>query len=54
MAHQGSDQGSDKRAAFIGLVVTSVLLFIMCLTVVKLTNAKFAGHGAETKAGATK
>ncbi|HUQ82247.1 MAG TPA: hypothetical protein VM076_13940 [Gemmatimonadaceae bacterium] len=37
----------DKRAAFIGLIVTAVLLFIMSFTIVKLTNAKFAGHKAE-------
>ena len=42
----------DKRASFVGMVVTTVLLFIMAFTIVKLTNAKFAGHkaeGAETK-----
>jgi hypothetical protein len=42
----------DKRAAFIGMIVTAGLLFIMAFTIVKLTNAKFAGHkaeGAETK-----
>ena len=46
--------GSDKGAAFVGMLVTSALLFIMCLTIVKLTNAKFAGHAAEAKAGQTK
>lgn len=44
----------DKRAAFVGMVVTTVLLFIMSFTIVKLTNAKFAGHAAEGKAGETK
>jgi hypothetical protein len=44
----------DKRAAFIGMLVTSALLFLMAFTIVKLTNAKFAGHAAETKAGQTK
>ena len=44
----------DKNAAFIGLIVTAVLLFTMSFTIVKLTNAKFAGHKAEEKAGETK
>jgi len=51
MAHT---HGSDKGAAFIGMIVTSALLFIMCFTIVKLTNAKFEGHAAEAKAGQTK
>lgn len=49
MAHQGSDKG----AAFIGLIATSALLFALCLTIVKLTNAKFDAHAAEAKAGQT-
>jgi hypothetical protein len=49
-----SEHTSDKGAAFTGMIVTAVLLFIMCFTVVQLTNAKFAGHGAEAKAGQTK
>ena len=44
----------DKKAAFIGMIVTSLLIFIMAFTIVKLTNAKFAGHAAEGKAGETK
>ena len=31
----------DKRAAFVGMIVTTALLFIMVFTIVKLTNAKF-------------
>jgi hypothetical protein len=34
----------DKRAAYVGLVVTAALLFGMAFTIVKLTNAKYAGH----------
>ncbi|HEX6050334.1 MAG TPA: hypothetical protein VFZ21_13725 [Gemmatimonadaceae bacterium] len=49
MAHHGS----DKSAAFSGLIVTAVLLFALCFTIVKLTNAKFDRHAAETKAGQT-
>ena len=44
----------DKKAAFIGMIVTAVLLFAMSFTIVKLTNAKFARHAAEAKAGETK
>ena len=44
----------DKRAAFVGLVVTAALLFIMSFTIVKLTNAKFAREKGEAKAGETK
>jgi hypothetical protein len=42
------------KAAFIGLIVTAVLLFTMSFTIVKLTNAKFARHKAEAKAAETK
>ena len=31
----------DKKAAFIGMIVTAALLFVMAFTIVKLTNAKF-------------
>ena len=37
----------DKRAAFIGMIVTAALLFIMAFTIVKLTNASYAGEQAE-------
>jgi hypothetical protein len=44
----------DKRAAFVGMIVTFVALFIMAYGIVQWTNAKFAGHKAEAKAGAPK
>ena len=44
----------DKKAAFIGLIVTALLLFTMSFTIVKLTNAKFSREKAEAKAGETK
>ena len=44
----------DKRAAFIGMLVTSALLFALSYGLVQYTNAKFAGHKAEAKAGQTK
>lgn len=40
----------DKSAAFKGLIVTVVLLFVMAFTIVQLTNMKFASHGAEAPA----
>ena len=42
--------GSDKRAAFTGLVVTAVLLFLMSFTIVKLTSHHYTskGEAAET------
>jgi hypothetical protein len=42
----------DKRAAFIGMIVTSALLFVLSYAIVQYTNAKFEGHKAEAKAGA--
>jgi len=44
-------QSGDKRSAFIGMVVTSVILFLFAFGIVKMTNAKYAG---ETHAEATK
>jgi hypothetical protein len=49
-----SEHTSDKGAAFTGLIVTAIAIFIICFTIVKLTNAKFAGHGTEATAGQTK
>ena len=40
----------DKRAAFIGMIVTALLIFVMCFTIVKLTNAKFEHEKAGEKA----
>jgi len=44
----------DKKAAFIGMIVTAILLFAMSFTIVKLTNAKFAREKGEAKAGQAK
>jgi hypothetical protein len=39
---------SDKKAAVTGMIVTAVALFLMAFSIVKLTNAKYAGeHAAE-------
>ena len=40
----------DKKAAFIGLIVTAALLFAMSFTIVKLTNAHFEKEKAGEKA----
>jgi hypothetical protein len=45
---------SDKGAAFIGLIVTSALLFLMCYVIVQWTNSKFEGHAPEAKTEQTK
>ena len=42
----------DKRSAVVGLIVTSIALFLIAFAIVKLTNAKFAG--AEPHAEASK
>ncbi len=34
----------DRSAAFTGLIVGVVALAIICFTIVKLTNAKYASH----------
>ncbi|HSA56194.1 MAG TPA: hypothetical protein VLE53_10835 [Gemmatimonadaceae bacterium] len=39
-------QPTDKRAAFIGLIVTAVLLFVVAFSIVQLTNAKYEGEKA--------
>jgi hypothetical protein len=45
-------ESTDKRSAVIGLIVTSILLFVFAFTIVQLTNASFAGgepHAETTK-----
>lgn len=49
MAHH---HGRDKKAALTGLVVTAALLFLMGITIVELTNRKYAHEQAP--AGETK
>jgi hypothetical protein len=42
----------DKRSAFVGMIVTAILLFVFAFGIVKLTNAKYAGgeaHAEQTK-----
>jgi hypothetical protein len=37
----------DKRAAFIGMIVTTIALLVLTLVVVEFTNRQFAGHAQE-------
>ncbi|HET6681060.1 MAG TPA: hypothetical protein VFG84_07650 [Gemmatimonadaceae bacterium] len=41
---------SDRKAAFIGMIVTMIAIFVVCFTIVELTNKKYEGHAAEAAA----
>jgi hypothetical protein len=41
---------SDKRSAVIGLIVTSIALFIVAFSIVQLTNQKYAGEASHAEA----
>jgi hypothetical protein len=45
----------DKSAAFTGLILGAIALFVLVFAIVRFTNAKYAGHeaGAEPAAAAT-
>jgi multidrug resistance efflux pump len=45
-----SAPNSDKAAAFKGLLVTAVLLFVMAYGIVLWTNTRFASHTTEAPA----
>lgn len=45
-------QPGDKRSAFVGMLVTALLLFVFAFGIVLWTNSQFAG--AESHAEATK
>jgi hypothetical protein len=38
------DSKADARAAFMGLIFGVIVLFGIIYTIVRLTNAKYAGH----------
>ncbi|MGH7618077.1 MAG: hypothetical protein ACREPM_12680 [Gemmatimonadaceae bacterium] len=40
--HTHSAQGSDTKAAFLGLIIGAVALFGIVRTIIALTNAKYA------------
>ena len=41
---------SDKRSAFVGMIVTAIALFIFAFTIVRLTSASFAGEESHAEA----
>ena len=43
---------SDKRSAYVGMIVTSIILFLFAFGIVQWTNSRFAG--AESHAEAAK
>lgn len=38
------DHKADMRAAFMGLILGAIVLLGIMYTIVRLTNAKYAGH----------
>jgi len=45
-------QPGDKSAAFTGLILGAIAIFVLVFAIVRMTNAKYAGHaeGAEPAA----
>jgi hypothetical protein len=55
MSASHSDAPSDRKAAYTGLIVGAVAVFLILFAVVKLTNAQFAsGHGEKATSEAPK
>ena len=50
--HEAPTTGPDTKAAFIGLIVGAIVLFVIMLTIVRLTNAHY--NGEKPAATATK
>jgi hypothetical protein len=46
-------QPGDKSAAFTGLILGSIAIFVLVFAIVRITNAKYSGEHAETPAAAT-
>ena len=44
MSASHSAPPSDRKAAYTGLIVGAIAIFIILFSVVKLTNARFAGE----------
>ena len=40
----------DKRSAYVGMIVTALILFVFAFGIVKWTNGKFAGREAHAEA----
>ena len=45
--HHHTAPAPDKGAAFTGLVVAAVFLFVVVFSIVKWTNGRYAHEGAE-------
>jgi hypothetical protein len=43
-------QPGDKSAAFTGLILGAIAIFVIVFAIVRMTNAKYAGEGAEPAA----
>jgi hypothetical protein len=50
--HHDAPAGSDRKAAFLGLIIGAIVLFGVLRTIVSLTNAKYSNE--KPAAGATK
>jgi hypothetical protein len=46
-AHHAHAPNVDKPAAYVGLISAVIFLLVVVLTIVSLTNKKYAGHRAE-------
>jgi hypothetical protein len=40
----------DKSAAFTGLILGAIAIFVICFAIVRFTNAQYAGHSAAGEA----
>jgi hypothetical protein len=38
-------QPGDKSAAFTGLILGAITIFVIIFSIVRITNAQYAGHG---------
>jgi hypothetical protein len=45
-----SHSSSDMKAAFMGLIFGAIALLVLVVTIVKLTNAKYAGEKSAVEA----
>jgi hypothetical protein len=43
----------DKSAGFAGLILGGIVLFVILFAIVRMTNAKFAGHAEKPAAAET-
>ena len=48
--HETQTQGSDTKAAFMGLIIGAIVLFGIVRTIVYLTNAKYVNEKSHAEA----